>query len=192
MTDNELIESVFTHDERAFEELVRRYRKQVIRTCYGFVHDTSEAEDISQDVFVEVYRSLDSFRGDAEFSTWLYRISIHKSLNYLRSKKRRKIFSSLDHIAEDHDVLKVARGTSIVFDPYSGEQEDERIELLQQGIDCLPKKQRTALVLHRYDNLSHREICDVLGLSVSAVESLIHRAKVNLRKYILHHYKERE
>ena len=187
MTDNELVISVLESNETAFEELVKRYRKKVIHTCYGFVHDSYEAEDISQEVFIEVYRSLESFRRESGFSTWLYRICVHKSLNHLRVKKRRKLFVSLENLTHDNSKGGDISHKILAVNPDPVKEEDERIKLLQQGISQLPDKQKTALVLHRYDYLSYKEISEIMELSVSAVESLIYRAKVNLRKFIMKH-----
>ncbi|MBM3420268.1 MAG: sigma-70 family RNA polymerase sigma factor, partial [Bacteroidetes bacterium] len=93
--DKELVRGLQEGESQAFRVLVEKYHVKVIRTCIGFVHSAADAEDIAQDVFIEIFRSVKNFRGDSELSTWLYRISVNKSLNFLRSASRRRIFTLL-------------------------------------------------------------------------------------------------
>ena len=100
MPDTEIIEQLKQGNEKAFRILVENYQKLVVNTCYGMVHNREDAEDIAQDVFVEVYRNVDSFRADAKLSTWLYRIAVNRSLNHIRDNKKHKWFQSFENEVE--------------------------------------------------------------------------------------------
>ena len=96
MTENQLINGIQSGDESAFRELVEAFQKQVFNTCNSIVHNTHDADDLSQEVFIEVFRSAGSFRGDSKLSTWIYRIAVNKALNHIRYLKRRNWLQSLD------------------------------------------------------------------------------------------------
>jgi len=140
-----------------------------------------DAEDIAQDVFVEVIRNAASFRGDAKVSTWLHRIAVNRSLNHIRSSKRRRLWLELNpftgNSADDTTCLPAgaAGGNDLL------EQEDLK-HALERAIDSLPQNQRIAFTLSKLEDLSYQEIAGVMNLSLPAVESLIHRAKMNLQK----------
>lgn len=174
--DTNIIDRLKKGEEAAFRELIEAYGQLVFRTCMGILHDRQDADDVTQEVFIEVFRSIDRFRSDAKISTWLYRIALNKSLNYLRDNRRHK--NSL-----------LIRDTVVVSSvPVSGEspletlQEKERKKILEQALDSLPERQKTAFVLSKYEDLSYKQIGEVMKLSVSSVESLIFRAKKNLQK----------
>lgn len=183
MDENELIQQVIQHsNSQAFSILVNRYSKMVITTCMGFIGNYHDAEDIAQDVFVELYESLPEFRNESKLSTWLYRIAVNKSLNFLRRKKRETFLQNfLGNRTKDN--------TGQTIDNIIGKQHiDSNIEMREQhkqlrhAMDKLPENQRIALVLNTYHELSYKEIAEVMETSVSSVESLLFRAKNNLRK----------
>lgn len=170
-------------------EVVKTFHKNVYHTCFGFVHNKQDAEDIAQDVFIEVYRSVSRFRGDSRLSTWIYRISVNKSLNHIRKYKNSKLLYPIEllfHGVKDED------NRIDLSEPSSNEDNVERKEMkkiLHQAIDSLPEKQRTAFTLSKFDDLSYNEIAEVMETSLSAVESLIHRAKLGLQKKLLKYNK---
>ena len=98
MTDKELIKAIKKNDQQAFKQLVEKNQQLVVNICTGFLHNIADAEDIAQDVFIEVYLSVHKFREDAKISTWLYRIAVNKSLNHIRDNKKHKILRSIDNI----------------------------------------------------------------------------------------------
>lgn len=160
-----------------FEQIVRKYQKMVFRTAIGFVHIKEDAEDITQDVFLKAYSNWDNFRADSEVSTWLYRITVNTSLNYINSKNRRGLLQ----IGEDffRNLLNRSDGE------YTPHQQMERSETeiqIARAIDSLPEKQRTAFVLSRYDDLLQKEIAIIMEITEGAVEQLLFRAKTNLQK----------
>ncbi len=176
-----------TSGERFFSDLVAEHQEMVVNTCFRFVFNREDAEDLAQEVFVEVYRSLDKFREEAKLSTWIYRIAVSKSLDHLRRLKRKKRFSSLKRIigiddpadtiaAPDHD------------NPADVLVDKERVAVLQEALDGLPDNQKTAFLLSKQDGYSNQEIADILQTTVPAVESLIHRAKKNLKSRLERHY----
>ncbi|MDA3816822.1 MAG: sigma-70 family RNA polymerase sigma factor [Prolixibacteraceae bacterium] len=183
MSEN-LVERLKQNDERAFKELVEEYKNMVFSTCLGIVHDYDDTDDVVQDVFIEAFRSVDNFRADSKISTWLYRIAINKSLNFMRDNKRRKFFQSVGAV----DAPDIADEDHAREMPYNTLIEKERADILHKAIDSLPKNQRTAFVLSKYEELSYAEIAEVMQTSVSSVESLLFRAKKNLQKKLIHCY----
>ena len=161
----------------------------VLNTCYRFVLNREDAEDIAQEVFLEAYRSLDSFRQESKLSTWLYRIAVTKSLDHLRKKKRKKRFSSLKRVMGFNDPAEELALPSSIETPAEVLSGSERTEVLQSALDSLPDNQKTAFLLSKYDGYSNQEIADVMQTTVSAVESLVHRAKKNLQKKLEKHYR---
>lgn len=176
-------------DETAFREMVETWQDMVYNTALGIVQVPSDAEDIAQEVFVQVYQSVSSFKGDSKFSTWLYRITITKSLDHERRKKRKKRFAFVKSLfGEDSEVL--------VHPPdfnHPGVQLDKKEDaaVLFEAIRELPRNQRIAFTLHKVEGLSYQEVSEVMKTSISSVESLMHRAKTNLRKNLENHYKSR-
>jgi RNA polymerase sigma-70 factor (ECF subfamily) len=173
------------HNEQAFRELVLQFQPLVIRTCIGFLHDEEEARDVAQDVFVEVYRSIDRFREESSLSTWLYRIAVNYSLNRIRSQKSRPWFRRFmnDEGTTVVDMPIMAEGAQERPDELM--EQDERKKILYQAIGTLPENQRVALTLHKFEEMSYKEIAGVMEISLSAVESLIHRAKKRLQKQLI-------
>jgi len=167
-------------DETAFRELVEKYHLMIYNTCYSFIQDSQAADDIAQEVFIEVFESINKFRADSKLSTWMYRIAVNKSLNYLRSRKKHNILRRIENFFIDSkDDLELE---SDVRDPEMILNNAELGTQLQKAINELPKNQRIAFTLHNIEDLSYKKISEIMDTSLSAVESLIHRAKTNLRK----------
>lgn len=189
MEDFELIRQLKDGDETAFRLLVDTYQKFVLNSCYKFVYNRETAEDLTQDVFIEVYRSINVFRADSKLSTWIYRISISKSLDYLKSQKRKKRFAVLKSLfGEDEVEERISAPESIGPDKIL--ENKDRVKVLAWALNKLPENQRIAFTLSKYDEMSYQEIAEILGVSVSSVESLIHRAKQNLKKKLYSYYKK--
>ena len=175
--------------EDDFSTIVAEHQDMVLNTCYRFVLNREDAEDIAQEVFLEAYRSLDSFRQESKLSTWIYRIAVTKSLDHLRKKKRKKRFSSLKRVIGMNDPVEEITPPSqeTPADVLTG---TERTETLQNALDSLPDNQKTAFLLSKYDGYSNQEIAELLHTTVSAVESLVHRAKKNLQKKLEKYYRK--
>jgi len=186
MSDKNLVQEIIQHNNhQAFEELVNRYKKMVITTGMGFLSNYHDAEDIAQDVFIELYKSLPEFRNESKLSTWIYRITVNKSLNFLRRRKRETIISSFwgDKRKENGESKF---NIHLIDEPINSNLETrEQHRLLRNAINKLPDNQRIALILSTYQELSYKEIAEVMEVSLSAVESLLFRAKSNLRKVMV-------
>ncbi|MDX9771137.1 MAG: sigma-70 family RNA polymerase sigma factor [Tenuifilaceae bacterium] len=188
MTDKELIEEILQHNsQKAFAMLVDRYQELVVKTCKGFVNSYADAEDIAQEVFIEVYESLSGFRREAKLSTWVYRIAVNKSLNFVRKQKRERLFRSIESFftsgSRDEEPIQIEDESRTR--PDSNIERSENKMMLKESINKLPENQRIAFILSKYQDLSYKEIADVMEVSLSSVESLLFRAKANLQKHIL-------
>lgn len=178
MGQEQLIERLKSGDEKAFRELIDLYRPQMTNLCYGFVRNQEDAEEIVQDVFIEVYRSICNFRGDSKLSTWMFRIAVSKSLNKVRKNKFRNLITSIENVFEQHTEK------SNSSNPHQLMQSKEESKALQKAIGKLSENQRIAFVLHHYDGYSYLQISDIMNTSIPSVESMIHRAKVNLKNQL--------
>lgn len=164
-----------------FEAIVRSHQEKVRNICYRFARNREDADDLAQEVFVQVHGSLGRFRREADLSTWIYRIAVNTSLNFLRRSKRKKRLAALrSFVGLEGRELAVAAPP--VEEPHYLLEEGERKRILAWAVDRLPEGQRTAITLDRYEGFDHREIAAIMGLSVPAVEALLHRAKEHLRK----------
>jgi len=188
MTEKELVEGVVQKQETAFKELVQMYQKQVIGTCFSFLGNYEDAQDIAQEVFIEVYESIEKFRKESKLSTWIYRIAVNKSLNYRKVVSRRQWIRSIESFfgKDSNETHKVIANQS--DNPGSNIENEERKIILQKAINKLPESQRIAFTLNKYDELSYQQVAEVMQTSLSSVESLIHRAKTNLQKHLINYY----
>jgi RNA polymerase sigma factor (sigma-70 family) len=177
--------------EGAFRDIVAAYQDRVFNTCLGFLETRYEAEDVSQEVFIEVFRSIKGFRGDASISTWIYRIAVTKSLQEIRKKRRLKRFGRfIPHAQGENDPLDGVGDADRGNHPLAQLEDKERAEVLYAALGALPESQRAAFTLHKIEGLSYQEIAAILDATLPAVESLIHRAKTNLRKRLTEYYRK--
>ena len=191
MNETEIIDKLKQGNETAFRELVDNYRQMVVNTCFGLLHNADDAEDVAQDVFIEVFRSVENFRADSKISTWLYRIAVNRSLNFIRDNKKRRWFQSFDDVVESKKEMLNQLNHQSADNPESELENSQRAIILHEAIDSLPENQRVAFTLNKYEDLAYKEISEVMNLTVSSVESLIHRAKKNLQKKLHHCYKKK-
>lgn len=189
MTDQDLIKALQAKSETAFRTLVTQYQDRVYNTCLGLLQNAEEAEEAAQDVFIEIYKSIEKFRGDAKLSTWIYRIATTKSLERIRKRKTQKRFAFLQSLTggdNDYDNTKHA-----TFDhPGVILENKEHAQALFKNIQELPESQRVAFTLHKVEGLPYQEIAAVLETSVSSVESLMFRARKNLQKKLKNYYEK--
>ncbi|MDI1355844.1 MAG: RNA polymerase sigma factor [bacterium] len=162
-----------------FEELYHAHKKMVYNLALQYVQHSEDAQEISQDVFVSIHQNLASFENRSKLSTWIYRITINKSLDFIKTKKRKKrfgFFTALFH-EESGEIIHEAAS----FDhPGILMEHKEAFETLFKLINELPVNQRTALILSKIEQKPQSEVAEIMNLSVKAVESLIQRAKTNL------------
>jgi len=168
-------------DEDAFEILVDRHQASVLNLIYRFIGDRTQAKDLAQEVFIRVWQAAKTYRPEAKFTTWLYRITANLCFNELKSSRRRKWFSFHRSDEEGEYTLE----ETLADRAPSAEDlllEKERSRQISDALQSLPNNQRMALVLKRYDDLSYQEIAQVIGCSIPAVESLLVRAKKTLQE----------
>jgi RNA polymerase sigma factor (sigma-70 family) len=183
-----LVEQLKEGDQAAFKTIVETWQNMVYNTALGIVQNAEDAEDIAQETFVQVYQSIGTFKGESKFSTWLYRVTIAKALDHQRRKKRKKRFGFVRSLFGDDN--------EVVINPpdfnHPGVELDkkESAATLFKAVSELPENQRLAFTLHKIDGLSYQEVSEVMETSVSSVESLMHRAKTNLKKKLEDFYKD--
>jgi RNA polymerase sigma-70 factor, ECF subfamily len=181
MTDNEVIAMILGGNHDKFRVLVEKYQTMIFKTCIGFLHNKDDADDLTQEVFIQAYNSLKSFKGEAAFSTWIYRIAINASLNWVRKNSRNPILNRIDRmfiVGKERDIALPAYDTE---DPEVILINAEKSKWIQDALGSLPENQRTAIVLSKYDDLPQKEIALIMQTTEGAVEALIQRAKANLR-----------
>jgi len=168
-------------DRDAFELLVEKYKQPVMNLAYRTLSDATEAEDLAQHVFLQVFKSAHRYEVSAKFSTWIFTIARNLCLNEIRRRSRHPA-QSLDEVSQDNDEQPLHQVEDVKsFSPPDALLQGELEEKVQLALSELPEKQRTALLLCRQDELSYEEIADVLECSLSATKSLIHRARETLK-----------
>jgi len=145
-----------------------------MNTCYRFLLNKVDAEDVSQEVFIEVFQSIQSFRGDSKLSTWIYQIAVSKSLDEIKKRKRKKRIAAIGHILHLDEVLNWLSGGIM---PDQSIQEKEKMTEVMQALDRLPDNQRVAFTLSKIEGYSNAEIAEIMKTTLMAVESLVSRAK---------------
>jgi RNA polymerase sigma-70 factor (ECF subfamily) len=189
MTEQELIQGVLRRDRNAFQYLVNQYQKQVIKTAYYFLGNMEDAEDLSQEIFLDIIHSMKSFKKSSALSTWIYRITVNKSLNQVKKNRRKGISVRLESIF--NNPFEKGRRQDAEPSVISAEYEEkEKRDLLHTAINRLPENQRIAFVLNKFDEQPYKQIAEIMGVGLSAVESLIYRAKMNLQKHLVHQFSE--
>jgi RNA polymerase sigma-70 factor (ECF subfamily) len=165
-----------------FDFLIQKYRKPIIHFMYRMVHNQAVAEELAQEVFLRVYRSRETYRAEARFSTWLYRIATNLGVNYVRDNRHERNASTvyLDETdSETGTTPDVADATPSVE---SNLLRDERLKTIRQHVLALPERQRMAVLMHKYEGLDYKQIGEILKLSESATKSLLFRAYQTLRE----------
>ncbi|MCV9388902.1 RNA polymerase sigma factor [Reichenbachiella ulvae] len=176
MEESQLVRLVIQHDEQAFKALFDSYAGMVYNTTLNLVQNQEDAEDITQEVFVDISNKIESFKMESSLKTWIYRMTCNKALEHIRKSKRKKRFGFLVSIDSDNDFL-TQTDSSI-------EEGEDKVKLLHQLIQQLPENQRLAFTLHHLDGLSYEEMAEVMETTLSAVESLMFRAKKNLKNKV--------
>jgi RNA polymerase sigma-70 factor (ECF subfamily) len=182
MTDAEIMLRVREGDDVGFNFLIEKYRKPIMNFMYRMVHNQAVAEELAQEVFLRVYRSRQTYRAEAKFTTWLYRIATNLGVNHARDTKHERAAQTIYLDQPDPETGM----TPDVADVHPGAEEemvkDERMKAIRKHVMALPERQRTAVLMHKYQGLDYKEIGAVLRLSESATKSLLFRAYQTLRE----------
>lgn len=176
--ESELINLLQQGDETAFKQVFEAHQDRIYNIILYMVQSVEEAEDLTQEVFVEVFLSIENFKAQSKLSTWIYRIAINLALNHLRFKKAKKrlgVVLSIFNLSPIEDVPDFLHAGILL-------ENKELSETLYFAINQLPEKQKTAFVLRQIEDLSYAEIAEVMQTTTPSVESLLFRAKQNLQK----------
>ncbi len=182
--DATLVERARGGDPAAFEELMLRYEDKVYRLAMGMMKNREDALDAVQDAFLSVFRKLDTFKGESAFSTWLYRIALNSVYMRLRSRSRHDKTQPLEDLEQ---VLDPARIRELVPQSSGSTRADDELlrkELgreLREAVASLPEEYRAIFTLREVEDLSNQEVADILGLSLAATKTRLHRARLFLR-----------
>jgi RNA polymerase sigma-70 factor (ECF subfamily) len=186
--DFKLIRAYNAGDEQAFTTLVRRYQRQVANVIYLTLAGRDEVDDLTQEVFIRVHRSLASFEFDASFFSWLYRITMNLCIDEIRRRKLRKMFS-LDFLMEGGtEPEEKGRDLGSASD---GVLEEEKRRIILDALQKISQEHREIIVLREYEDLAYNEIADLLGISLQAVKSRLFRARDELRELLKGYFRER-
>jgi RNA polymerase sigma-70 factor (ECF subfamily) len=181
LNENELIQGLKSGDEASFKYLVENYKDRIFNTAIGIVQNAEDAEDVAQEVFIQVYRSIHSFKGESKLSTWMYRIATTRSLDLLRSRKSKKRFGFMQRLfGEGNEPLYEIPDFN--HPGVAMDRKETAAKLFKAKANC--RKSKIAFTLHKLEDISYQEVSEVMGTSVAAVESLLHRAKQNLKKIL--------
>ena len=173
-------------DESAFKTIIDTYKKMVFNTALGFVQNIEDAEDVTQDVFIKVYENIAKFKQQSKLSTWIYRISITQAADFIRHKKRKKRMGFLTSLFGDKNQL--LHDPPDFIHPGVLAENREQSAILFNAINQLPENQKTAFMLQKIQDLSQQQIAEIMELNEGAVESLLSRAKANLKKLLINYY----
>lgn len=189
MTESEFIQALKSHSQKAYGKLIDDFQQKVFATCISFVPNKEDAEDIAQEVFVEVFNSIKKFKGNSKLSTWIYRITTNKCLEFIRKRNAKKRLGFLQAIMGNDIPLDKTGYFTDINHPGIILENKEKSDTLFCAINKLPEDQRVVFTLHKIDGKSYKEISDITEKSVSSVESLMFRAKKKLQKLLEAFYK---
>lgn len=185
--ERSLLRRLLDRDERAFRELVEAHRDRVFNITYRMLGDRAEAEDVAQEVFIQVFKSIESFRQESKFSTWLYRVTVNHCKNRIKYLARR-------HDRKREELNETSEQVNGVASPsLHAAQPDRALEgvqmevLLQEAIKGLDEEHREVVILRDIEDLSIEEICEITKLPDGTVKSRLHRARLALRKKLQRH-----
>ncbi len=184
-SDQALVKRVLQGENEAFGLLVVKYQCLVVNTCYKILRDRDDAEDVGQEVFLEAFQSISTLRQTEDISFWLHRVAFNKSINW-RAKSKKLNFSPDIHFSQQQTGKEQISSDN----PEKTLINEEARQILDAALDALPERQRKVYILHKMEGCSYQTICDMLELSLSTVESLMFRAKKNLRVNLKNYYRK--
>lgn len=177
MEEKQLVDNLIRGDENSFRLMVNQYRQTVVNVCYRIMLNTEDAEDIAQEVFIEVFFSIKKFRGASKLSTWIHRIAVSKCLDEIKKRKRKKRIAMFGKTTGLDEIVHWLSGNDFADAHIIHSEELEKLNI---ALNKLPENQRIALALSKIEGLSNTEISEILEKSVSSIDSMVFRAKQNL------------
>jgi RNA polymerase sigma factor (sigma-70 family) len=189
LEEERFIEELKAGKQAAYSQLLDDYQQKVFGTCISFVPNREDAEDIAQEVFLEVFKSISNFKGDSKLSTWIYRIATNKSLEFIRKKNTKKRFAFMQSIMGNEIPLDKTSYFTEFDHPGILLENKEKSATIFKAIHTLPESQRVIFTLAKIDGKSYQEIVEITGKSLSSVESILFRAKKGLQGKLENFYK---
>jgi len=192
INQEELIKNLRSGNQAAFSLLIDDYQQKVFHTCISFVPNKEDAEDIAQEVFLEVYKSIGKFKGNSKLSTWIYKICTNKCLEFIRKKNAKKRLVFMQRILGNEIPLDKTNFFTEFNHPGILLEHKEQSETIYLAINTLPESQKSVFTLAKLDGKTYQEIAEITGKSMSSVESIMFRAKKNLQKKLANFYKNKK
>ena len=189
MSEQNLIDQLQVGNQAAFSRLLDDYQQKVFGTCISFIPNKEDAEDVAQEVFLEVFKSISKFKGESKLSTWIYKIATNKCLEFIRKKNSKKRFAFMHTILGNEVPLDKTNYFTEVNHPGILLENKEKSAIIFKAINTLPESQRVVFTLAKIDGKSYQEIIEITGRSLSSVESVMFRAKKRLQEKLADFYK---
>jgi RNA polymerase sigma-70 factor (ECF subfamily) len=189
LDEKEFIKKLVAGNQVAFDQLIDAYQQKVFGTCISFIPNKEDAEDVAQEVFLEVFKSISKFKSNAKLSTWIYKITTNKCLEFIRKKKTKKRFAFMQTLSGDDLPIAMTPYFVEINHPGILLENKEKTALIFKAIDTLPAQQKVIFTLAKIDGKRYQEIVEISGKSLSSVESVLFRAKKNLQKKLANFYK---
>ncbi len=191
MSQDKFIKKLIAGSQVAFGELLDAYQQKVFGTCISFIPNKEDAEDVAQEVFLEVFKSISKFKADAKLSTWIYKITTNKCLEFIRKKKTKKRFAFMQTILGNNLPLEMTHYFVEINHPGIILENKEKSAIIFKAINTLSESQKVIFTLAKIDGKSYQEIAEITGKSLSSVESVLFRAKKNLQEKLKNFYKNK-
>lgn len=189
MSEQKFINQLKQRNQNAFGQLLDNYEQKVFGTCISFIPNKEDAEDVAQEVFIEVFKSIHKFKGNSKLSTWIYKITTNKCLEFIRKKNSKKRFGFMQTILGNEIPLDKTGYFTEFNHPGILLENKEKLAIIFKAIHRLPESQRVVFTLAKIDGKSYQEIVEITGKSLSSVESLLFRAKKGLQEKLENFYK---
>lgn len=189
MTEEKLIAALKSGNQKVFSQVIDDYQQKVFGTCISFIPNKEDAEDVAQEVFLEVFKSIAKFKGDSKLSTWIFKIATNKCLEFIRKKNAKKRFAFMQTILGNEVPLDKTSYFTEFNHPGVLLVNKEKSVTIYKAINKLPEAQRVVFTLAKIDDKSYQEIVEITGKSLSSVESLMFRAKKSLQEKLTKFYK---
>ncbi|WP_228455040.1 RNA polymerase sigma factor [Polaribacter haliotis] len=189
LEEQDFIKLLINGNQTAFSQLIDEFQQKVFGTCISFVPNKEDAEDIVQEVFLEVFKSISKFKGDSKLSTWIYKIATNKCLEFIRKKNSKKRFAFMQTILGNEIPVDKTSYFTEINHPGIILENKEKSDIIFKAINTLPENQRVVFTLAKIDGKSYQEIVEITGKSLSSVESIMFRAKKALQEKLENFYK---